>query len=106
MEIELTTENFDEEVIASDTPFIVDFWADWCAPCKMIVPVLEALAGEFDGRLKVGRLDVDAHGEIAARFNIVSIPTLLLFKKGELVDQHVGAAPKETFVEFIEPHLS
>lgn len=106
MEIELTTESFDAEVLAADRPVLVDFWADWCVPCKMIAPILSDLAGEYEKRLKVGRLDVDAHGEIAARYNIVSIPTVLLFINGELADQHVGAAPKAAFVEFIEPHLS
>lgn len=106
MEIELTTENFDAEVLSAKMPVVVDFWADWCVPCKMIAPVLADLAGEYDGRLKVGRLDVDAHGEIAARYNIVSIPTLLLFRDGAVADQHVGAAPRDTIQEFVEPHLA
>jgi thioredoxin 1 len=106
MEIELTAESFDREVLESDVPVIVDFWAEWCVPCKMVAPVLSEIAEEYDGTLRVGRLDVDAHGEVAARYNIVSIPTILLFKNGEIADQHVGAAPKDTLVDFISPHLS
>ncbi len=106
MKIELTTESFEHEVLESEVPVIVDFWADWCVPCKMIAPIMDELATDFSGRLKVTSLDVDAHGEIAAKYDVVSIPTILLFKGGDLVDQHVGAAPKQTIVDFFENHLS
>ena len=95
-EVEVTTENFEAEVASSDVPVLVDFWAEWCMPCKMIAPVLQELAEEYDGRLKIGKVDVDSHPEVASRYNVVSIPTLLLFRNGEMVKQHVGAAPKPT----------
>ena len=105
MEVELTTENFQQEVLESDVPVLVDFWAEWCMPCKMIAPILEELDGEYDGRLKIGRLDVDQHGEIAAQYNVVSIPTLLLFKNGEVVNQHVGAGPRKTIEGIFTDYL-
>ena len=105
MEVELTVANFDREVLSSDLPVIVDFWAEWCMPCKMVAPVLEELASEYEGKLKVGKVNVDNHGELAARFGIVSIPTLLLFKGGEQVGRQVGAAPKPKIEELVKPHL-
>jgi thioredoxin 1 len=105
MEFDVTTENFEERVLKSPVPVIVDFWADWCTPCKMIEPVLAEIAKDFDGRVNVGRLNVDEHAEIAARYSIVSIPSILLFKGGEELNQHIGVAPKETIVRFFEPYL-
>lgn len=105
MEFDVTVDDFEEKVLKSDVPVVVDFWADWCAPCKMIEPALHDISQEYEGRLGVARLNVDQHGEIAARYNIVSIPALLLFKNGEEVAQHVGAAPRETIVQFFQPHL-
>ncbi|TVQ96800.1 MAG: thioredoxin [Spirochaetaceae bacterium] len=105
MEVELTTGNFEQEVLKSDVPVIVDFWAEWCMPCKMIAPVLEEIASEYEGKLKVGKLNVDDQADLAARYNIVSIPSLLLFKGGEVVGQHVGAAPRPKLEEFFSPHL-
>ena len=105
MEFEVTQENFENQVLKSEVPVIVDFWAEWCTPCKMIEPVLKEIAGEYDGRLAIGRLNVDEQGELASRYSIVSIPSLLLFKNGEELTQHIGAAPKETIVRFFEPHL-
>lgn len=105
MEFEVTQENFDENVLKSDVPVIVDFWAEWCTPCKMVEPVLHELAGEYEGRIAVGRLNVDEQAELAAQYSIVSIPSLILFKNGEEVTQHIGAAPKETIVQFFEQHL-
>jgi thioredoxin 1 len=97
--------NFDTEVIQSDTPVLVDFWAEWCMPCKMVAPVLEQLSQDYAGRLKIAKVDVDDNGEIAQKFNIVSIPTLLLFKGGSVVGQQVGAVPRETIEGLFKDHL-
>ena len=101
-EVTLTADNFDEEVINASVPVVVDFWAEWCMPCRMIAPVLEEMSEQYEGKLKVGKLNVDDHGEIGTRYNIISIPTLLLFKDGQLVNQHVGAAPRATLEDFIK----
>ena len=104
-EVTITSANFDAEVAKSDVPVLLDFWAEWCMPCKMIAPVLEQISEEYAGKLKIGKLDVDAEGELAMRFTVQSIPTLLLFKGGEVVGQHVGAAPKATIESLFKPHL-
>lgn len=96
--IEVTDANFETEVIQSEIPVLVDFWADWCAPCRMVAPVLEELASELAGRVKVAKLNVDANRETAAKYDIMSIPTIVLFKEGKVVKQVVGALPKETLV--------
>ena len=104
-EVTISQDNFTDEVLQSDTPVVVDFWAEWCAPCKMIAPVLEQISQDYAGKLKVAKVDVDDNGELAQKYNVVSIPTLLLFKDGEVVKQQVGAVPRETieamFKEFI-----
>jgi len=105
MTVELTTENFDEQVMASDKPVLVDFWASWCGPCKMVGPVLEQMATEQGDRAVIGKLNVDQHPEIATRFGIRNIPTLLFFKGGEIVDKQVGAAPLERLREKMNPLL-
>ena len=92
--IEVTDATFEEEVINADIPVLVDFWADWCAPCKMIAPIVEELAEEYDGQVKFGKLDVDSNPKVATNYGIRGIPTLLIFKGGEPVDQVVGAVPK------------
>ena len=97
--------NFDAEVIQSDTPVLVDFWAEWCMPCKMVAPVLDQISQDYAGRLKIAKVDVDDNGEIAQKFNIVSIPTLLLFKDGNVVGQQVGAVPRETIEGLFKDHL-
>ncbi len=103
--IELTDANFDTEVLKSQTPVLVDFWASWCGPCKMIAPSIEEIATEYGGTLKVGKMDVDAHPMVPTKFHIQSIPTLLIFKNGAVVEQIVGAAPKKNLVAKITPHL-
>lgn len=103
--IEVTDGNFQHEVLESDIPVLVDFWAVWCGPCKMIAPVVEELAGEYDGKLKVGKLDVDNNPETSMKFGVRSIPTLMVFKKGQVVEQIIGAMPKRTLVAKLSPHL-
>ena len=98
--------NFQNEVVGSPRPVLVDFWAIWCGPCKMIAPIVEELAKEYDGKLKVTKLDVDANPQTAMQFGIRSIPTLLIFKDGKVVEQIVGAVPKRHLVEKITPHLN
>jgi thioredoxin 1 len=94
VEVVITSENFEAEVLSSDKPVLVDFWAEWCMPCRMIAPSVEQLAEAYAGRLKVGTVDVDAQNELATRFGIISIPTLIVFQNGEVVRQKLGALPK------------
>jgi thioredoxin 1 len=96
--IELTDANF-EQIITSDMPVLVDFWAEWCGPCKMIGPVVEELAGDYEGKAVVGKLNVDENPQTAAKFGIRSIPTLLVFKGGQVVDKQVGAVPKSVLAQ-------
>ena len=103
--ITLTDDNFDAEVISSDLPVLVDFWAEWCGPCKMIAPSIEELAGEFEGRAKIGKLDVDSNQVIAGKYGIRSIPSLLIFKDGEVAEQIVGAVPKNQLQSKLENAL-
>jgi len=93
-ELTLTAANFEAEVLKSKIPVLVDFWAEWCGPCRMIAPAVEQLAEAYAGRLKVAKLDVDAEGDLAGKFGVISIPTLLVFKDGEVAAQRVGALPK------------
>ena len=94
MAIHFTDENFNEEVLSSNIPVLVDFYADWCGPCKMLAPVIEALAGELEGKVKIGKLNVDNASETAQKYGIMSIPTLLYFKNGEVVNKTVGVVSK------------
>ena len=94
--INVTDDTFDEEVIKSEVPVLVDFWAEWCAPCKIIAPIVEELAGEYDGKIKFAKLDVDTNPKVATTYGIRGIPTLLIFSGGSPVDQVVGAVPKGT----------
>ncbi len=100
-----TEQNFDQEVLKSDRPVLVDFWAEWCAPCRMMAPAVDAAAEQFAGRAKIGKLDVDQNQSLAGRYNIRSIPTLLLFKDGQVREQLVGATSKDTLVKLLEKHL-
>ncbi len=104
--IEITDANFDQEVLKAETPVVVDFWAVWCGPCKAVAPVLEQLAGEYNGKLKVGKLDVDSNPMVTTRFNIRSIPTIMVFKGGNVVEQVIGALPKRNLLEKLQPHLA
>ncbi len=100
--IVLTDDNFSREVIESDVPVLVDFWAAWCGPCRMIAPLVEELSGEYAGRVKVGKLDVDSAQKTAAEFGIRSIPTLLIFNGGKIADQLIGAVPKQQIAEKLD----
>jgi thioredoxin 1 len=105
--IEVTDDSFENEVLASDVPVLVDYWAPWCGPCKMAAPVLERIAGEYEGRLKICKINVDEEREVASKHRIMSIPTMFLFKDGEVVDQIVGVTPnfESDLKRRIEPHL-
>ena len=103
--IEITDANFDEIVLKSDKPVLVDFWAAWCGPCKMIAPVVDELAVEYNDKAVIGKVDVDKNPAISAKFGIRSIPTLLVFKNGEIVDKQVGAAPKQALADKIDAQI-
>jgi len=105
MAIELTDKNFEENVLKSDKPVLVDFWAEWCGPCRIVGPIVDELATEYDGKALVGKVDVDNNPEVATKFGIRNIPTILFFKDGEVVDKQVGAAPKTTLASKIDSLL-
>ena len=105
MAVEFDTKNFQSEVIESDVPVLVDFWAPWCGPCKMIGPIVEELAQEFEGKIKVGKVNVDYNQELAGSFGIRGIPTVMLFKGGEVVNMFVGVRPKDDLVSAINDVL-
>ena len=104
-EVTVTAGNFDAEVMKSTVPVIADFCAEWCGPCKMIAPVLKELADAYKDKIKIAKIDVDAEGELAQKFNIVSIPTLLLFNKGQVVKQQIGAVPRQALEKMIKEVL-
>jgi thioredoxin 1 len=100
--IELNDGNFESEVLKSDKPVLVDFWAPWCGPCRMVGPLVEEIAKDYEGKLKVGKLNVDDNSQTAVQYGIMSIPNLLFFKEGKVIDQIIGAVPKQHFVEKID----
>ena len=102
MEIKLTSANFEAEVTNSDKPVLIDFWATWCGPCRMLAPVIEEIAKDYDGKIKVCKVNVDEEGELAGMFRVASIPTLVLIKNHEIAAQTVGYMPKADVVSFIE----
>jgi len=105
MALEITDATFDEVVLKSDKPVLVDFWAAWCGPCRMVGPVIEEIANDYEGKAVVGKVDVDANQEFAAKYGVRNIPTVLLFKDGEVIDKQVGVAPKSTYTQKIDAAL-
>lgn len=104
MALEITDSNY-KELLSEGKPVVMDFWAPWCGPCKMVAPIIEELAGEYEGKVLIGKCDVDENNDVAAEFGIRNIPTVLFFKNGELVDKQVGSAAKSVFVQKIEALL-
>ena len=102
---QVTDSSFDQEVLDSDVPVLVDFWAPWCGPCRMVAPVVEEIASQFEGKIKVAKVNTDENPNVASKYGIRSIPTLMIFKGGEKVDMVVGAVPKTTLVNTLEKYL-
>jgi len=105
MALEITDANFEELVLKSDKPVLVDFWAEWCGPCRMVGPVVEELATEYEGKAVIGKVNVDQNSKIPAEFGIRNIPTLLFFKNGQMVEKHVGVAAKSVLAGKLEAHM-
>ena len=106
MAFEFTDTNFEDEAIKSGGVSVVDFWADWCGPCRLITPIIEQLSAEYGDKVKVGKLNVDENSEVSQRYAIRSIPTILIFKNGEVVDRHVGTTTKSALQQKIDQHLN
>lgn len=103
MPVEITDSNFEEQVLKSDKPVILDLWAEWCGPCRMVGPIVNEIGEEYAGQVVVGKLDVDSNPQTTAKYGIRNIPTILFFKNGEVVDKQVGAVPKAALIEKLEP---
>ncbi len=101
----IDNENFEQEVINSDKPVLIDFWASWCGPCRMVAPIIDQLAQQYDGKVKVGKVNVDEQRDIAAKYKVMSIPTIYIFKDGKPVDKVVGARPKSDLETFINNNI-
>jgi thioredoxin 1 len=104
--VAVTGQNFESEVLQSPLPVLVDFWAAWCGPCRAIAPAIEEIAGEYAGKLKVVKVDTDENQDIAVKFQVMSIPTLMVFKGGKVVERVIGALPKAVLLNKIKPHLA
>lgn len=105
MALEITDATFEEVVLQSDKPVLVDFWAAWCGPCRMVGPIIDEISTAYEGKAVVGKVDVDANQEFAAKYGVRNIPTVLLFKNGELIDRKVGVSPKQVYAEAIDGAL-
>ena len=105
MAVEFTDANFEEEVVKADKPVVIDFWAEWCGPCRMVSPIVEELAGDYEGRAIIGKVNVDQNPEISSKYGIRNIPTILFIKGGEVVDKQVGAVQKSVLAEKLDAHL-
>ena len=101
----LTNTNFDDEIKKPGAPILVDFWAEWCGPCRMVAPVLEKLAEDYSGKARVGKVNVDEQGSLASKFGVQSIPTLLIFKNGKVVEQFIGSTTRDVLARLIDKHL-
>lgn len=102
MALEITDANFEEKVLNSKHPVVVDFWAEWCGPCRMVGPIIDEISNDYEGKAVVAKIDVDSNQEFAAKYGVRNIPTVLFFKDGELVDRKVGVAPKENYTETLD----
>ena len=105
MSLQITDANFEETVLKSDKPVLVDFWAEWCGPCRMLGPIIEELSSDYDGKAVIGKVDVDTNQKFAAQFGVRNIPTVLIFKDGELVNRQVGVSQKNVYADYIDALL-
>jgi thioredoxin 1 len=106
MAYEISSAEFEQEVLKSETPVLVDFWAHWCAPCRAFAPILEEIAKQYEGEIKVCKVNVDENPDLASQYGIMSIPTLILFKDGEIKEKSIGMVPKENIEKLIQPYIS